>query len=112
MATFSYIPSYTATENSAPAVRTVSFNEGYEKRLQFGLQRDPKSWNLSFANRDNTERDNIITFLEARKGLEAFNWTPPGESSSSKFICQSWSKSIPYLNRATIQATFEEVAEP
>ena len=37
---------------------------------------------------------------------------PPGESSSSKFVCEAWSKSIPYLNRATIQATFREVFEP
>ena len=32
--------------------------------------------------------------------------------SSSKFVCEAWSKSIPYLNRATIQATFREVFEP
>ena len=33
-------------------------------------------------------------------------------SGSSKFVCEAWSKSIPYLNRATIQATFREVFEP
>ena len=111
MATFSYIPSYTATENSAPAVRTVSFNEGYEKRLQFGLQRDPKSWNLSFANRDNTERDNIITFLEARKGTESFDWTPP-RGSAGKWVCSDWSIEIAVFGRTTINTTFRQVFEP
>jgi len=29
-----------------------------------------------------------------------------------KWICQQWDKSIPYLNRATINATFRQVFEP
>ena len=42
----------------------------------------------------------------------SFDFTPPGEASSSKFVCETWSKSIPYLNRATIQVTIREVFEP
>ena len=34
------------------------------------------------------------------------------KTGSSQFICKNWSKSIPYNNRATINATFEEVFEP
>ena len=33
-------------------------------------------------------------------------------SGASQFVCEGWSKSIPYNNRATIQATFREVFEP
>jgi hypothetical protein len=29
-----------------------------------------------------------------------------------KFVCETWTKTIPYLNRATINATFREVFEP
>ena len=42
----------------------------------------------------------------------SFDFAPPGEGSSSKFVCEQWSKSIPYLDRATIQATFRQVFEP
>ena len=57
--------------------------------------------------------DVIETFLDARANdSDSFTFTPPGESSSSEFVCDAWSKSIPYLNRATIQATFREVFEP
>lgn len=34
------------------------------------------------------------------------------KSGTSHFVCESWSKSIPYVNRATINATFREVFEP
>ena len=34
------------------------------------------------------------------------------KSGTANFICKNWSKTIPYKNRATINATFEEVFEP
>ena len=33
-------------------------------------------------------------------------------SGAGEYVCENWSKSIPYNNRATIQATFREVFEP
>ena len=51
--------------------------------------------------------------LDARaEDSASFDFTPPGESAAGKYVCPSWSKSIPYNNRATIQATFREVFEP
>ena len=93
-------PAYGTQKTSAPATRTVRFGDGYEQRLSFSLNQNPKSYSLTF-NVSETEADTIETFF-----------TPPGESSSSKFVCEEWSKSIPYLNRATIQATFRQVFEP
>ena len=113
MATFPAItPSYGLTKTSSPNVKQVQFGDGYSMRTVFGINQDLKSYNPNWRNISETDADTISAFLEARGGSESFEWTPPGESSSSNFICQSWSKSIPYLNRATIQATFQEVAEP
>ena len=112
MATFPSInPSYGASKRSQPTVRNVQFNDGYSQRLRYGLNTDLKTWSLKFEVSE-TDADTIEAFLDARGGAENFDFTPPGESSSSKFICREWSKSIPYLNRATIQATFEQVFEP
>ncbi len=113
MATFPAItPSYGIRKSSSPNVRQVQFGDGYSMRTVFGINQDLKMYSPSWKNISETDADTISTFLEARGGQESFDWTPPGEGSSSKFICQKWSKSIPYLNRATISATFEEVAEP
>ena len=113
MATFpSITPTYGLQKTSAPTVRTVRFGDGYEQRLSLGLNQNPKSYNLTFEVSE-TDADTIETFLDARAADSAsFDFTPPGESSSSKFVCEQWDKSIPYLNRATIQATFREVFEP
>ena len=107
-------PKYGQQKRSAPNTRTVRFADGYEHRILFGLaqNQNPKVFNFTF---DVAQADavKIENFLDDRANDSAsFDFTPPGEASSSKFVCEAWSKSIPYLNRATIQATFREVFEP
>jgi len=124
MATFpSITPTYGQQKRSAPKTRTVRFADGYEHRILFGLaqHQNPKVFNFTFnvSESDNfnstgiSSADTIENFLDARANDTAsFDFTPPGEASSSKFVCETWSKTIPYLNRATIQVTFREVFEP
>ncbi len=113
MAVFpSITPTYGVQKSSAPVTRKVQFGDGYEQRLTFSLNQNPKSFSLTFEVSE-TDADTIETFLNARAVDNAsFDFTPPGEGSSSKFVCEQWTKSIPYLNRATIQATFRQVFEP
>jgi len=103
-------PTYGAQKTSQPKIRQVQMGDGYVQRLTFGLNQDLKTWNLTFEVSE-TDADTIETFLEARGGSEYFTWTPPDETTSYKWICLNWSKTIPYLNRATIQATFQQVAD-
>ena len=111
MAVFTYTPSFTASEESKPRVRTVQYGDGYSQRLRYGLNTDPKSWRLTFSYRPDTERDEILAFLEARGGAESFDWTPP-RGSAGKYICQEWSMDMINCNNNTITATFVEVFEP
>ena len=115
MATFpSITPKYGQQKRSNPNTRVVRFADGFEHRILFGLaqHQNPKVFNFTFEVSE-TDADTIETFLDARANdSDSFTFTPPGESSSSEFVCDSWNKSIPYLNRATIQATFREVFEP
>ena len=115
MATFPSIkPSYGQQKSSAPLTRTVRFADGYEHRILFGLaqHQNPKVFDFTF-DVSETDADTIETFLDARANdSDSFTFTPPGESSSSEFVCESWSKSIPFNNRATFQASFRVVFEP
>jgi len=107
-------PKYGQRKSSTPLNRRIRFADGYEHRIIFGLaeHQNPKTFSFTF---DVSQADavKIEDFFDARAlASESFDFTPPGESSSSKFVCEKWSKSIPYLNRASIQATFREVFEP
>ena len=111
MATFpSITPAYGSQKASQPRVRTVQYGDGYSQRLVYGLNQNPKQWELTW-NVSETDADTLEAFLDARAGAESFTWTTP-DGSTGKWICQQWNKTIPYLNRATISATFIQVFEP
>jgi len=115
MATFPNIkPTYGQRKRSEPKTRTIRFADGYEHRLLFGLaqHQNPKEFNFTF-DVSETDADTIEAFLDARANdSDSFTFTPPGESSSSEFVCERWNKSIPFNNRAKIEATFRQVFEP
>jgi len=112
MATFPAIaPSYGASKASQPIVNSVQFGSGYEQRVVFGINQNPKVWDLTWNNITEANSDTIENFLDARAGQESFDWTPPDEATSYKWVCPQWNKQINYTGRATITATFRQVFE-
>jgi phage-related protein len=111
MATFTYTPSFEATEASKPRARKFQAGDGYEQRVRFGLNTNPKEWSLVFSNRTDTERDTILAFLDARGGVESFDWTPP-RGTAGKYVCEDWQITLSNCNNNQIRATFRQVFEP
>ena len=52
-----------------------------------------------------------FTVTAASSGTNSGNVTVT-LSGAGQYVCQSWTKSIPYNNRATLNCTFREVFEP
>ena len=111
MATFTWIPSFEATEASKPRAHKFQAGDGYEHRVRFGLNTNPKEWDLQFNNRSDTEREQIAAFLDARAGVESFDWTPP-RGSAGKFVCEDWTINMIACNFNNIRARFRQVFEP
>jgi phage-related protein len=84
MANFPSIePSFSVTKKSKPVVKVVSFADGFEHRLGFGLpnNQDPKIFNLKWENITEEESDTIEYFLEERaRDKASFTYSPPKES--------------------------------
>jgi phage-related protein len=113
MATFPDVEaSYGISKASKPNVRTARFGDGYEQRVTFGLNQNPKVWQMRWVNITEADSDTIEDFLNARAGVEPFEWTPPDESTEYKWVCQDWNKQIDLPTRRTITATFRQVFEP
>jgi phage-related protein len=108
--TFTWTPSYPASQQAQPRVRKVQFGDGYEQRLRYGLRTDLRQWDLVFENRTDSERNEIVQFLAARAGVEQFNWTNPF-GLVSQFVCESWISDHIGCNLNTIRATFREVLD-
>ena len=95
MATFpSITPTYSFAKNTAPRVRTVVFGDGFDQRLSFGINQNPKTYSLEFRVSE-TESDVIEAFLNSRAfDNESFDFTPPQQSisTSGTFVRASGSK--------------------
>lgn len=106
MSTFNHSPE-TATLTSKPRVRSALFGDGYEQRLSNGINNAPRSWALGFT-RPTAEADEILGFLEARNGVEAFDWTPP-YGVTGRWVARDWSAQMISVVAKSISVTFEEV---
>ena len=84
MATFPSIePSYSVKKEQKPITRTVSFVDGFEQRLMFGLPnfQNPRKYNLRWENITEEEADTIDYFLQERAFDKAtFDYVPPREA--------------------------------
>lgn len=113
MATFpSYKPTYSANKRSEPRIRTAQFGDGYQERVTFGINQNPKQWSLTF-NVSDTDADVIETFLNDRAvDCASFDWTPPDTTTSYKWICPNWDREMFDIDRSRITVTFQQVFEP
>lgn len=112
MNTFTWVPEFSAQKDTVASVTAVKFGDGYEQRIPTGINTLPQVWNLSFANRDTSEMNAIISFLETAGGASAFYWTPPDTTTQYSFVCRKWTKVLNKANYWSISASFEQVFEP
>ena len=105
-------PDFGARRKSQPNVRVTKFGDGYEQRVAFGINTDPKTWDLRWTALTNSNADKIEEFFEARNAVESFDWSPIDDSNTYKWVCRQWQREHQYADINTITATFEEVFEP
>jgi len=85
--TFTWTPSKSFQKMSKPRVITAQFGDGYSQRIGDGINRIVREWSLSFNSRSIAQAQEIVAFLEARSGVQAFVWTPPGDTTSYAVVC-------------------------
>jgi phage-related protein len=74
-----------------PRVIKAQFGDGYAQRRAAGINTQAHKWTVEMKNLDGKTYDAVLAFLEARNGVEVFNWTPPRTETAQSVICPSWS---------------------
>ena len=109
----SIAPVYGVEKNVTPFVTRTRFQDGYEQVIKFGLNINPKIFNLRFENITEAQSDTIETFRNARiADGDYFNWQAPDEPTTSKYRALNRKKQINNPGLATITVQFAEVFEP
>lgn len=89
MSTFTWVPDKGLKGNTKPAVSAIEFGDGYGQRVAFGINTIKPTRSLQFTLLSETVFNEIIAFLETHRGVDAFDWTPPG-GVVGRYICEEW----------------------
>lgn len=108
-ATFSWRPDLGSERAVKSTAAPTKFGDGYEVRITTSLNVTPRQWNVQFTTALQTHKE-ILAFLQARKGIEAFNWIDPlGDTATYK--CSEWKSKQIGFGVFQVSGTFEEVFE-
>lgn len=69
--------------------KEAQFGDGYSQRSPDGLNSVVDSWPLTFTG-EASKVDQVIAFLDARLGVEPFNWTNP-RGVSGRYLASKYS---------------------
>lgn len=107
---FIWQPSFGSSVLVTPRVNQIKFGDGYEQRIQDGINNILLELDLTFEKLDLAEFTAICHFLTERKGKESFFFTPPQPFNSRKrFISRSFESSWTNINNNVIKTKFEEM---
>ena len=104
-------PTYGLTKTSKPNIRIAQFGSGYQQRSTFGINQNPKTFNLTFKNISEADADNLTDFFDLRaEDGDNILYTVPTESAAMKFVVEGgYTKTIDYANLATVKVKFRQV---
>ena len=84
--TFTWSPEIGGTQTVNSDVEKIKFGDGYEVRLERGLNATSRSWEVQFVV-PAQQAVQILDFLQSKRGVESFNWTDP-MNKPGIFVCE------------------------
>lgn len=109
-------PDKNLAKNSKPKVLRSTFGDGYEQRISDGINSLTQTFTVAFSNRPKDEIDDIASFLDAKGGVDNFDYTYPntnasGNETTVKVVCDDYNLTFGYDDYYSLTATFRRVYE-
>lgn len=107
--------SYNANISNRPRVKINQFGNGYQQRINDGINNNLIEFSLNFENRNEKETVSILHFLRQRNGQESFIYNVPtiysksNNNLSTRYVCPEWTSNYISYNNYSIEAKFIEV---
>lgn len=102
--------SQSSSRTTSNDIIKVSLGNGYEQRTPNGINYQRDHWSITWDGMNSTERDTVVSFIQAISDGSVATWTSPFDASSKKFVLDGdWTLSDSGGNVYTITATFRQV---
>lgn len=109
MATFSIIPTQASLSSTVKTnILEASLGDGYKQRAANGINTMPELWNVRWVNKISVI-DTIEAFFVTAGGYISFDWIPPRQLTTKKFICKQWNRNIITPDIDEMTTVFEQV---
>ena len=102
-------PSRTSSQARTPRVLLAQYGDGYEQRLQDGLNTRGLTVTAIWGALTHADADTIVAFFEARAGVEPFTYTMPPSSTNRRWVCSEWTRTEIDDLASSITAAWREV---
>lgn len=113
MAEYLWVESPGTTEDTQATLITARFGDGYQQVAPAGINYIRQVWTVRHAGIEVGIADEIRDFIVPKLGVEAFDWTPPRQSTKLRFICTSHQRTIDEeLLTASVTLRFEQDFAP
>ena len=113
--TLQVVPDKQLARSTSPKVKIATFGDGYEQRLQDGINSLGESYSVAFVTRTKDDIDDIVLFFDTKRGVVSFDFTIPDSNSGGektiKVVCASYSQKYDYDEFYSCSATFRRVYE-
>ncbi len=106
--TFKWPARIGATGEVRPRTRLIRFGDGYEQRVQDGINNDLRTYSLSFSGQRLLMQE-IQAFLLKQGGVTSFYWQAPERTKPGLFVCEEWRDAYHSGQFWEINASFREV---
>ena len=89
-------------------IEKAQYKDGYTQRAPKGLFSRRRTFNPTWTMLDQDQKDQLVAFLDERKGCQPFWWETP-EGEQVRVICEKGLKyTYDFYNGYTVTCTFEE----
>lgn len=109
-------PDKSLQNSITPRVLKMSFGDGYEQRIQDGINSIARTFSVSFNPREKAEIDDIVSFFDSKKAVISFDFTYPdsnfGGERTIKVVCENYNITYNTDEFYGCTATFRQVYEP
>ena len=109
-------PDKSLSRKNTPRVHLAQFGDGYEQRLQDGINSLKQEISVSFQTRPKAEIDDLVAFFESLNGVTKFRFDLADSNAGSstetiKVVCPNWTQRWEYDDYYTLEAKFQRVYE-
>ena len=75
-----------STKSYSYKTLSAGYGDGYSQRANDGINNKVETWTVKYVPLLQADRNTVMTVFDTVQGVDYVTWTPPGDSTSKKYV--------------------------